>query len=438
MRFKPLFFAIAALLGVGTANVTAAPAGAQLPDFMYQGKLDQNDNPANGNYDLTFSLWDAATGGNRIGDVISEPGYPVQHGLFSINLAFDGAFNGDQTWLEVSVNGSVLPRQAISTAPVAQFALSGNAGPAGPEGPQGPVGPIGAPGPQGPAGEAGATGPQGATGETGATGAQGPAGVEGVQGPIGETGPAGPVGATGATGETGPVGPAGATGATGAQGPIGNTGAQGVQGPIGPIGSQGATGATGAIGPQGPAGATGAVGAAGPAGPQGATGATGAQGPAGPAGSGKYRVTINGTLSTSLARPLHPVSPGGYGGNVSLISTQGYIVSIAPGGLVAGSTTASYASSDCSGPTLVFTNNFVHPGGIVGAGNTRALYYLPKTGATVVTNPTRNSRSTGSAVCEANVSALTGDYYIMPPNNPAVTGVDTIAMPVTVAIDYVP
>ncbi len=116
---------------------------------------------------------------------------------------------------------------------------------------------------------------------------------------------------------------------------------------------------------------------------------------------------------------------------------RGYFIAISQDGLGAGSTTASYVSTDCSGPALIFTGN-VRPGMVTGQGNVRALYYVPKTSPVVLTDPTRNSRSTGSASCEANVSAMTGKYYSAPPNAPAVTGIDPLPSPAMVGIDYVP
>ncbi len=112
---------------------SVAFAAPQIPDFVYQGRLEQNGAPANGAFDLTFTLYDAAEGGNAIGVAIEEPGYPVTDGLFSISLAFPGAFTGTQLYLEVGVEGTpMLPRQAVATAPVSQYSLSGTiAGPAG-------------------------------------------------------------------------------------------------------------------------------------------------------------------------------------------------------------------------------------------------------------------------------------------------------------------
>jgi hypothetical protein len=404
-RTRKNILAVALGLSIGQA-VLAVP---QTPEFNYQGKLEQNGYPANGNYAMTFSLWDAATGGNQIGTTISEPAWPVVNGLFSINLAFAGAFDNEQSWIEVSINGAVLARQPIATAPVAQFALNGNVGPTG------PAGATGAAGPTGPAGPAGPAGAQGATGDAGATG------------PQGATGNAGPAGPTGAQGETGPQG---------AQGPAGATGAQGPAGAIGP------TGAQGGIGPQGPAGATGATGPAGATGAQGATGApgaTGAQGPAGPAGSGKYTVKIAGVLSTAMPRPLYPINIGGYSGAVALISQQSYIVQIDAGGAVSGSVTATYASSDCSGPALIATTT-ANPGAVVALGVQNKLYHVPRTGATILTDTIPGSRSNSTTYnpCGTYTSVLTGTYYVAPLNVPTTTGIDPMAEPVSVQIDYLP
>lgn len=165
------------------AQTSRAPNAPQLPDFVYQARLEQNNVLANGTYDLTFSLWDAETNGTQIGALVVEDDYPVVRGLLTINLSFPGAFNGEQRYLEVTINGTTMPRQPVTTQPIAQYALGGLQGPQGPQGPPGPTGATGATGAQGPAGATGATGatgPQGPVGATGATGAQGPQGPPGI------------------------------------------------------------------------------------------------------------------------------------------------------------------------------------------------------------------------------------------------------------------
>ncbi|GMV31493.1 MAG: hypothetical protein AMXMBFR59_36180 [Rhodanobacteraceae bacterium] len=122
-----------AFIAFTLAVTGAATAAPQLPDFVYQGRLEQNGAPANGNFDLIFTLFDAPTNGNPVGATVIENGFPVVDGLFSVSLSFPGAFDGEQRYLQVTVGGvPLLPRQAVATAPVAQYALSGSiSGPAG-------------------------------------------------------------------------------------------------------------------------------------------------------------------------------------------------------------------------------------------------------------------------------------------------------------------
>ncbi|MCB1612850.1 MAG: hypothetical protein KDI60_14010 [Xanthomonadales bacterium] len=133
MRARQLLTSLCAVLITCCLLTETAVAVPQLPEFTYQGRLSQNGAPANGSFNLSFALFDADTNGNQIGATISEPGFPVTNGLFTVSLSFPGAFDGTQLWLQVSVNGTpMLPRQAVSTTPVAQFALSGSiSGPAG-------------------------------------------------------------------------------------------------------------------------------------------------------------------------------------------------------------------------------------------------------------------------------------------------------------------
>ncbi|MBS0569072.1 MAG: hypothetical protein JSS28_00545 [Proteobacteria bacterium] len=105
---------------------TGAFAVGQTTAFTYQGHLLQNGTPTNGAHNLVFTLWDSATGGGQVGPTISQTGYPVANGVFDIDLDFGAAaFNGQQRWLDVSVDGNELtPRQPVNASPVAVYALS--------------------------------------------------------------------------------------------------------------------------------------------------------------------------------------------------------------------------------------------------------------------------------------------------------------------------
>ena len=68
-------------------SIPAAPLGTAI---NYQGYLAEKNKPANGLYDFTFQLYDAATGGSLVGSptTVSLNGVPVTNGLFSTALDF--------------------------------------------------------------------------------------------------------------------------------------------------------------------------------------------------------------------------------------------------------------------------------------------------------------------------------------------------------------
>jgi hypothetical protein len=126
-RLRARATALALLMAAfGCSLPLTARAAPQLPDFTYQGRLTQDGAPANGTFDFTFELYDEEDAGLQVGPTVTETDFPVSDGVFTVTLAFPGAFMGTQLWLQVSVDGvPLLPRQAVSTTPVAQFALSG-------------------------------------------------------------------------------------------------------------------------------------------------------------------------------------------------------------------------------------------------------------------------------------------------------------------------
>lgn len=163
------------------AHAGFADAAALGSAFNYQGQLTDAGAPAHGNYDFQFALYTGATGGSAV-DTVEVTALAVSGGLVDAPLDFTAVpYDGQALWVELRVrpagsSGSyttLAPRQRLSAAPYALYALSGNPGPAGIVGPIGPVGPVG---PQGPMGAAGSQGPAGAQGPTGLTGAPGPAG----------------------------------------------------------------------------------------------------------------------------------------------------------------------------------------------------------------------------------------------------------------------
>ena len=104
---------------------------AQGTAFTYQGQLYDTGTPANGSYDLQFTLYNAPAGGYVISGAVTNLAVGVTNGLFTTTLDFGSAFYGNPTWLAigVSTNGannyvSLTPLQSLTPAPSALYATS--------------------------------------------------------------------------------------------------------------------------------------------------------------------------------------------------------------------------------------------------------------------------------------------------------------------------
>jgi hypothetical protein len=88
--------------------------------ITYQGTLEDSGSPANGMYDMRFTLSDAPVLGLAL-QFIDIADVPVVDGLFEVELDFnDGHFNGADRWLGVRVEAvSLSPRTKINYAPYA-------------------------------------------------------------------------------------------------------------------------------------------------------------------------------------------------------------------------------------------------------------------------------------------------------------------------------
>lgn len=98
--------------------------------FTYQGQLRDGGTNANGTYPMTFSLYDASSGGNQIGSTVSTSP-TLANGLFSVNLDFgSSAFDGNPRWLEITVKSgtnaaeTLAPRPQVLPAPYALFSAT--------------------------------------------------------------------------------------------------------------------------------------------------------------------------------------------------------------------------------------------------------------------------------------------------------------------------
>lgn len=124
-RGKLFLFLILILAGI-------LPALGQTTVYTYTGNLVESGNPANGSYDMQFSLYDALSGGTQVGSTISKAGVNVSAGVFSVPLDFGAAsFPGAARFLEVAVRHAggntyttLSPRSQITTAPYSIRALT--------------------------------------------------------------------------------------------------------------------------------------------------------------------------------------------------------------------------------------------------------------------------------------------------------------------------
>src|SRR5215831_6225984 len=127
---------LSALLMV-TAFVESLPtAFGQGTAFTYQGQLASGGAPANGSYDISFTLFNTNADGVAVAGSVTNAGTAVSNGLFMATIDFGPAvFTGSNYWLELAVqtNGgsgftTLAPRQSITPTPYAIYAPNaGNA-----------------------------------------------------------------------------------------------------------------------------------------------------------------------------------------------------------------------------------------------------------------------------------------------------------------------
>ena len=100
---------------------------AQTTVFAYQGKLDFDGVPANGQFDFQFKLFDSLSAGAQQGATAEQLSVEVSNGDYKVNLDFGAAvFNGADRFIEVSFRptgssayATLTPRQQITSSPYA-------------------------------------------------------------------------------------------------------------------------------------------------------------------------------------------------------------------------------------------------------------------------------------------------------------------------------
>src|SRR5947207_3514348 len=96
--------ALLALTFFSTLNLQLSTLHAQSTAFTYQGRLNDGANPASGNYDLRFTIYDSPSGGVVAGGPLTNAPTGASNGLFTVTLDFGaGVFTGPARWLEIGV-----------------------------------------------------------------------------------------------------------------------------------------------------------------------------------------------------------------------------------------------------------------------------------------------------------------------------------------------
>ena len=121
-----------ALLALSTLNYQLSTAFAQGTAFTYQGRLNNNGNPAAGTYNLTFTLFNTNASGVAIAGPVTNSAVSVTNGLFMVQVDFGpGVFIDTTNWLQIGVatNGvtsftALAPRQQLTPTPYAIYAES--------------------------------------------------------------------------------------------------------------------------------------------------------------------------------------------------------------------------------------------------------------------------------------------------------------------------
>jgi hypothetical protein len=114
------------VLALAILNARLSAALAQGTAFTYRGRLNDGGSPANGIYDLRFTIYDSLSGGAIVSGPLTNAATGVTNGAFTVALDFgSGPFRGGAArWLNIDVqtNGggsfaTLSPRQAITATP---------------------------------------------------------------------------------------------------------------------------------------------------------------------------------------------------------------------------------------------------------------------------------------------------------------------------------
>lgn len=104
---------------------------AQTTAFTYQGRLAENGQPANGDYDFEFSMFGSPTLDDQYGPTLNINSVSVTDEVFTVQLDFGSIFpDGNDRYLQIRVRAAggggytlLTPRQYITSTPYASRSL---------------------------------------------------------------------------------------------------------------------------------------------------------------------------------------------------------------------------------------------------------------------------------------------------------------------------
>ncbi len=117
------------LLAIGSLQTITAHA--QGTAFTYQGRLNTGGSPANGSYDLAFTLYTTNVTGSLFAGPVTNSAVGVTNGLFTTLVDFGNVFYGTSNWLQIAVStiaannfSTLSPRQQLTPLPYAVTAAN--------------------------------------------------------------------------------------------------------------------------------------------------------------------------------------------------------------------------------------------------------------------------------------------------------------------------
>ena len=121
---------VGAFVLLSILNPQLSPLHAQGTAFTYQGQLQNNGSPANGSYNLAFSLFSTSNAVTTIAGPVTNDAVNVTNGMFTVQIDFGAeVFTGQTTWLQIGVasNGvsaftTLRPLQELTPVPEAIYA----------------------------------------------------------------------------------------------------------------------------------------------------------------------------------------------------------------------------------------------------------------------------------------------------------------------------